>query len=62
MNVSSTQADDSSAWTASGCRGDNAVNAEEDRTKKSVEGRSCEDDEEGHLVCHVGLVLKERCM
>lgn len=53
---SSTQADDSSPWPASGRPGDNAVNA-----RKSSAVGSCEDDEEGHLVYHAGLVMKERC-
>ncbi|CAF97245.1 unnamed protein product, partial [Tetraodon nigroviridis] len=30
------------------------------RARKSSKERSCEDDEEGHLVYHVGLVMKER--
>ncbi|TWW75229.1 Dual specificity protein kinase CLK4 [Takifugu flavidus] len=53
-------ADDSSPWPALGCPGDNAVNAQDDRVRKSSEGKSCEDEEEGHLVYHVGLVMKER--
>lgn len=61
IHVSSLQADDSSPRLASGCPGDNAVNAQDDRARKSSEGRSCEGDEEGHLVYHVGLVMKERC-
>lgn len=60
--VSSTQADDSSPWPASGCPGDNAVNAEVERVRKISEGKSCEVEEEGHLVYHIGLVMKERCM
>ncbi|XP_040908398.1 dual specificity protein kinase CLK4-like isoform X2 [Toxotes jaculatrix] len=32
----------------------------DDGVKKSHKGKSCEDDEEGHLVYHVGLVMKER--
>lgn len=61
IHVSWTQADDSSPWPASGCPGDNAVNAGGDRARKSSEERGCEDDEEGHLVYHVGLVMKARC-
>lgn len=61
IHVSSPQAGDSSPWLASGCPGDNAVNAQDHRARKSSEGRSCEGDEEGHLVYHVGLVMKERC-
>ncbi|XP_076607120.1 dual specificity protein kinase CLK4-like [Chaetodon auriga] len=40
--------------------GDNAVNAEDDGVKSGPKGKSCEDDEEGHLVYHVGLLMKER--
>lgn len=61
IHVSSTQADDSSPWPALGCPGDNAVNGQDDRVRKSSGGKSCEDEEEGHLVYHVGLVMKERC-
>lgn len=55
------QADDSAPWPASGCPGDNAVNAEDDRKKKNSEEQSCGDDEEGHLVYRAGLVMKDRC-
>lgn len=41
---------------------DNAVSGDDDGAKKSDGGNSCEDDEEGHLVYHVGLLMKERCM
>lgn len=40
---------------------DNAVNADDDGVTRSHEGKSCEDDEEGHLIYHVGLVMKGRC-
>ncbi|XP_041808785.1 dual specificity protein kinase CLK4-like [Chelmon rostratus] len=40
--------------------GDNAVNADDDGVKTSLKGKSYEDDEEGHLVYHIGLVMKER--
>ncbi|XP_042355354.1 dual specificity protein kinase CLK4-like isoform X2 [Plectropomus leopardus] len=36
---------------------DNAVSADDDGSKKNHEGKN-EDDEEGHLVYHVGLVMK----
>ncbi|KAM9348557.1 dual specificity protein kinase CLK4-like [Symphorus nematophorus] len=52
--------DDNSPQFESAFLGDNAVNADDDEVKKSHKGQSCEDDEEGHLVYHIGLVLKER--
>ncbi|XP_071362545.1 dual specificity protein kinase CLK4-like isoform X2 [Trachinotus anak] len=40
---------------------DSAVSADDDDgVKKSPKGGSCKDDEEGHLVYDVGLVMKER--
>lgn len=59
--LSSTQADDRSPWPSSACPGDDAANADDDGARKSSGRRSCKDDEEGHLVYHVGLVLKDRC-
>lgn len=53
--VSSSQADDSLQWPTLRRPGDNAVNAKNDGDN------SREDDEEGHLVYHVGLVMKKRC-
>ncbi|XP_070773708.1 dual specificity protein kinase CLK4-like [Enoplosus armatus] len=54
--------DDSSLQLESAFLGDNAVNADDDgvRSKKSHKGKSCEEDEEGHLDYHIGLVMKER--
>lgn len=40
----------------------NAVSGDEDGVKKSAGGNSCEDDEEGHLIYHIGLLMKGRCM
>ncbi|XP_039682321.1 dual specificity protein kinase CLK4-like isoform X3 [Perca fluviatilis] len=40
--------------------GDMAVTADDDGVKKSHVGKSCEDNEEGHLDYHIGLVMKER--
>ncbi|XP_047462130.1 dual specificity protein kinase CLK4-like isoform X2 [Mugil cephalus] len=55
-------ADDTSLRPEPAPPGDNAVSAaaEDDGVKKSREGETCEDDEEGHLLYHVGLVMKER--
>ncbi|XP_053702642.1 dual specificity protein kinase CLK2-like isoform X1 [Synchiropus splendidus] len=39
---------------------DKAVSDGDDGAPKSEERKSCEDDEEGHLVYHVGLLLKDR--
>ncbi|KAM8741761.1 dual specificity protein kinase CLK4-like isoform 3-T4 [Acanthopagrus schlegelii] len=44
----------------SGLSGDNAVSAEDDGAQRSQRGTSCEDDEDGHLVYHIGLLMKER--
>lgn len=60
--MSWTQPDDNSPRPESVCLGDNAVDADDDGVRRSHGGGSCEDDEEGHLVYHVGLVMKERCM
>lgn len=57
----STQPDDNSLQLESAFLGDNAVNADDDGVRRSHKGKSCEDDEEGHLVYHIGLVMKERC-
>ncbi|XP_065819096.1 dual specificity protein kinase CLK4-like isoform X1 [Labrus bergylta] len=41
--------------------GDNAVNTDGDGAERSHKAKSCEvDEEEGHLVYHIGLVMKER--
>ncbi|XP_028277187.1 dual specificity protein kinase CLK4-like isoform X2 [Parambassis ranga] len=40
--------------------GDNPVSASDDGVKRSQKGESGEDDEEGHLEYHVGLVMKDR--
>lgn len=58
----STQADDNSIQLESPFLGDNAVSTDDDGVKKSHNGKSCEDDEDGHLVYHNGLVLKDRCI
>ncbi|XP_044079415.1 dual specificity protein kinase CLK4-like isoform X2 [Siniperca chuatsi] len=52
--------DDNLLQLESAFLGDKAVNADDDGVKKSHKGKSCEDDEEGHLVYHIGLVMKER--
>uniref|UniRef100_UPI0037E899D2 dual specificity protein kinase CLK4-like n=1 Tax=Semicossyphus pulcher TaxID=241346 RepID=UPI0037E899D2 len=53
--------DDTSSQHESAFLGDNAVSAAEDGAKRSHKAKSCEEDEEeGHLVYHVGLVMKER--
>ncbi|TMS14300.1 Dual specificity protein kinase CLK4 [Larimichthys crocea] len=53
--------DDNSPPLESAFLGDNAVNAGgDDGVKRSHKGKSCEDDEEGHLVYHTGFVMKER--
>lgn len=57
----STQPDNNSLQLESAFLGDNAVNAGDDGVKRSHKGKSCEDDEEGHLAYHIGLVMKERC-
>lgn len=57
----STQPDDNSLQLESAFLGDKAVNADDDGVQKSHKGKSCEDDEDGHLVYHIGLVLKNRC-
>ncbi|XP_056253011.1 dual specificity protein kinase CLK4-like isoform X2 [Seriola aureovittata] len=51
---------DNSLHLESASLGDSAVGAGDDEVKKSHKGGSCEDDEEGHLVYDVGLVMKER--
>ncbi|XP_049897375.1 dual specificity protein kinase CLK4-like isoform X1 [Epinephelus moara] len=51
--------DDNSLQLESPFLDDNAVSADNDGVKKSREGRDY-DDEEGHLVYHVGLVMKGR--
>lgn len=58
----STQPDDNSLQLETACNADKAVNEDNNGVQESQRGKSCEDDdEEGHLVYHVGLVLKERC-
>ncbi|XP_031730078.1 dual specificity protein kinase CLK4-like isoform X3 [Anarrhichthys ocellatus] len=59
--------DDNSLQLQSAFLGDSAVNPAEDDDdddddggKKSHEGESCDEDEEGHLVYHVGLLMKGR--
>ncbi|KAG8008505.1 Dual specificity protein kinase CLK4 [Nibea albiflora] len=53
--------DDNSPPLESAFLGDNAVNAGgDDGAERSHEGKSCEDDEEGHLIYHTGFVMKER--
>ncbi|XP_075957627.1 dual specificity protein kinase CLK4-like [Anarhichas minor] len=57
--------DDISLQLQSAFLGDSAVNAAEDDDdddggKKSQKGESCDEDEEGHLVYHVGLLMKGR--
>ncbi|XP_026229147.1 dual specificity protein kinase CLK4-like [Anabas testudineus] len=52
--------DDNSVQLESPCLGDNPVNADDDAVQKSHNGKRCGDEEDGHLVYHVGLVLKER--
>uniref|UniRef100_A0A8C4H8X7 dual-specificity kinase n=1 Tax=Dicentrarchus labrax TaxID=13489 RepID=A0A8C4H8X7_DICLA len=54
-----TKPDDIALQLESAFLGDNAVNAD-DGVNRSHRGKSCEDDEEGHLVYHIGLVMKER--
>ncbi|XP_035522372.1 dual specificity protein kinase CLK4-like isoform X2 [Morone saxatilis] len=51
--------DDIALQLESAFLGDNAVNVD-DGVNRSHRGKSCEDDEEGHLVYHIGLVMKER--
>ncbi|XP_049448060.1 dual specificity protein kinase CLK4-like [Epinephelus fuscoguttatus] len=51
--------DDNSLQLESPFLDDNAVSADDDGVKKSHEGRDY-DDKEGHLVYHVGLVMKGR--
>ncbi|XP_059208125.1 dual specificity protein kinase CLK4-like [Centropristis striata] len=51
--------DDNSLQPKSASHGDSAVNAD-DEVKKNEKAKSCEEDEEGHLVYHIGLVMKER--
>ncbi|XP_070699682.1 dual specificity protein kinase CLK1-like isoform X2 [Pempheris klunzingeri] len=57
---SAASPDDNSPQRESAFQGDRAVNAADDGVKRSHRGKSCEDDEEGHLVYHVGLVMKHR--
>ena len=59
-----TQPDDPSLRLESASLADSAVSAGGHGVKKSQEVPSCEeeDEEEGHLVYHVGLVLKGRCI
>lgn len=58
----STQPDDNLLQLETACHGDNTVNEDDNGVEESYRGKTCEDDdEEGHLVYHVGLVLKERC-
>ncbi|XP_041656821.1 dual specificity protein kinase CLK2-like [Cheilinus undulatus] len=53
--------DDSSLQPESASLGDNAVSADDEGGKRSHKFQSCEDDEEeGHLVYHIGLVMKDR--
>ncbi|KAK9536982.1 hypothetical protein VZT92_006721 [Zoarces viviparus] len=57
--------DDNSLRLQSAFLGDGAVNAaddddDDDGGKKSQQGESCDEDEEGHLVYHVGLLMKGR--
>ncbi|XP_040006941.1 dual specificity protein kinase CLK4-like [Xiphias gladius] len=53
--------EDDSLRLESALLGDSAVSADDDGVKRSRKGESVEDDEEeGHLVYHVGLVMKER--
>lgn len=59
VHVSQTQLDGNSQQLR---RLDDAVSRDEDGVKKSDGGNSCEDDEEGHLIYHIGLLMKERCM
>lgn len=40
---------------------DNTGSANDDEVVEGQRGKSCEDDEEGHLTYHIGLVMKERC-
>ncbi|XP_037603589.1 dual specificity protein kinase CLK1-like isoform X1 [Sebastes umbrosus] len=55
----SNSPDDNSLQLQSAVLDDNAVNADDDGVKIGHEGRS-ENDEEGHLAYHIGLVMKER--
>ncbi|XP_042286017.1 dual specificity protein kinase CLK4-like isoform X2 [Thunnus maccoyii] len=60
-NSHSTQPDDNLLQLETACHGDNTVNEDDNGVEESYRGKTCEDDdEEGHLVYHVGLVLKER--
>ena len=59
----STNSDDSSLQLENACNGDSAVNEDDNGVQESHRGKSCEDDDEdGHLVDHIGLLMKERCM
>eukprot|EP00064_Thunnus_orientalis_P012628 superscaffoldBa00001960_g12663 len=60
-NSHSTQPDDNLLQLETACHGDNTVNGDDNGVEESYRGKTCEDDdEEGHLVYHIGLVLKER--
>lgn len=51
------QPEDSSQSESSSFSGDNPV----DGGDSGLKGNSCEEDEEGDLDYHIGLVMKERC-
>ncbi|CAK6971115.1 dual specificity protein kinase CLK4-like [Scomber scombrus] len=60
-NSLSTNSDDSSLQLENACNGEGAVNEDDNGVQESHRGKSCEDDdEEGHLVDHIGVVMKER--
>lgn len=51
-----------SDWNTTNAQADdNAGSANDDEVEEGQRGKSCEDDEEGHLAYHIGLVMKERC-
>uniref|UniRef100_A0A4W6FM94 dual-specificity kinase n=1 Tax=Lates calcarifer TaxID=8187 RepID=A0A4W6FM94_LATCA len=56
----SMQPEDDSLRLKSASLGESAVTADDDGVKRSHKGESCENDEEGHLVYHIGLVMNER--
>ncbi|XP_026184245.1 dual specificity protein kinase CLK4-like [Mastacembelus armatus] len=56
-NSHSTQSDDNLLPLESAFHGESSVTTDDDDDQKRM---SCEDDEEGHLIYHTGLVMKER--
>ncbi|XP_067348635.1 dual specificity protein kinase CLK4-like isoform X1 [Channa argus] len=56
----STQPDDNSLHLESAFPGDCTVRIENDGARMSYKGQNIEDNEEGHLIYHIGLVMKER--